>query len=267
MKLAHNAGKLSKAEWEEYIQALSDANLHENASNIFTEKAEQFAEQPQELPPAHYIYEYGWQTVYTLLAIPDVFLLLGILLITSQCFASEVSSGMLPVLLSAKEGRKRLFYAKLLSLLTVGLLATFLGGGLEVLVFYLRGFLHDGDVPIYSISIMTNYRLNLSLAQGYALCFGLRLAAALLFIALAYGLSIWLKSTPNLLFAGLCILGLPLLWGSALALFFHGGLLSGAKALQWLGDSGMSPALPLLVVSLYSGVVVFFASRRHQRGL
>ena len=39
------------------------------------EKAEQFLEQPADVPAAHYIYEYGWQSVYTLLQFSDVFLL------------------------------------------------------------------------------------------------------------------------------------------------------------------------------------------------
>lgn len=267
MKDLHEAGELSEAEWEDYCDAYAYAELHINSAGLFAEKAEQFAEQSKKLPPAHYIYEYGWQTVYTLLQFPDIFLLFGLLLLTAQCFSVEASGGMLPVLLAARDGRKRLFGAKLLALLTVGLGATLLGGGLEVLVFYLRGFLNDGGVPIYSVTAMTNCRLDLSLVQGYALCLGLRLAATLLFIALAYGLSIWLKNTTNLIFAGLCILGLPLLWGDALSLYFHGGLLSGTKALQWLGESGTSVILPLVVVTAYSGAVVFLASRRHQRGL
>lgn len=267
MQTRYKAGKLTEEAWKEYCDAYTYAELHINSAGIFAEKAKQFADQPQELPPAHYIYEYGWQTVYTLLQFPDIFLPFGLLLLAAQSFSLEASGGMLPVLLAARDGRRRLFWAKLLALLTVGLLATLLGGGLEVLVFYLRGFLNDGGVPVYSVSAMTNCRLNLSLAQGYALCFGLRLAATLLFMALVYGLPVWLRSATNVIFAGLCILGLPLLWGGTLALFFHGGLLSGTKALQWLGDSGLSPALPLLVVSLYSGVVVFFAARRHQRGL
>lgn len=263
----HNAGELTEEEWEAYCDAYAYAELHINSAGLFAEKAEQFATQSQKLPPAHYIYEYGWQSVYTLLHFPDVFLLFGLLLLTAQSFSVEASGGILPVLLAARDGRKRLFGAKLLALLAVGFVTTLLGGGLEVLTFYLRGFLNDGGVPIYSVSVMTNCRMNLSLAQGYALILGLRLAATLLFIALAFGLSIWLKSTTNLLFAGLCILGLPLLWGNSMALYFHGGLLSGAKALLWLGESGISPVLPLVAVTAYSGAVVFFASRRHQRGL
>lgn len=267
MKNLHEAGELSEEEWEEYCDAYAYAELHINSAGIFAEKAEQFAEQSKKLPPAHYIYEYGWQTVYTLLQFPDIFLLFGLLLLAAQCFSVEAAGGMLPVLLAARDGRKRLFRAKLLALLTVGLGTTLLGGGLEVLVFYLRGFLHDGGVPIYSVSVMTDCRLNLSLMQGYALCLGLRLAATLLLIALAYGLSIWLKSTTNSIFAALCILGLPLLWGNSMALYFHGGLLSGAKALLWLGESGISPLLPMVVITAYSGAVVFLASRRHLRGL
>ena len=267
MEARYGAGELSEEEWQEYCDAYAYAELHLNSAGIFAEKAEQFAAQSAKLPSAQYIYEYGWQTVYTLLQFPDIFLLFGLLLLSAQCFSSEAAGGMLPVLLAARDGRKRLFRAKLLALLTVGLGITLFGGSLEVLIFYLRGFLNDSGVPIYSVTAMTDCRLDLSLAEGYALCLGLRLAATLLFITLAYGLSIWLKSTTNLIFAGLCILGLPLLWGNSVALYFHGGLLSGAKVLLWLRNSVLSLVIPLAVVTAYSGIVVILASHRHQRGL
>ena len=52
-----------------------------------------------------------------------MFLLFGLLVLTAQCFPAEVSSGMLPVLLAARNGRRKLFRGKLLALLTVGLSA------------------------------------------------------------------------------------------------------------------------------------------------
>ena len=148
MEKQYRSGKLSDEAWQDYLKRYETAKLHQNSSEIFAEKAEQFAAQSAELPPAHYIYEYGWQTVYTLLQFPDIFLLFGLLLLSAQCFSMEAAGGMLPILLAARDGRKRLFRAKLLALLTVGLGTTLIDGGLEVLVFYLRGFLNDGGAPI-----------------------------------------------------------------------------------------------------------------------
>lgn len=88
----------------------------------------------------------------------------------------------------------------------------------------------------------------------------------LLLVTLLFGLSVWLKSTTNLIFSGLCILALPLLWGGTAALFTHGGLLSGTRMLLWLGESVTNLVLPVVTVTAYSTVVAFFAARRHARG-
>ena len=85
-------------------------------------------------------------------------------------------------------------------------------------------------------------------------------------MTLLFGLSVWLKSTTNLIFSGLCILALPLLWGGTAALFTHGGLLSGTRMLLWLGESVTNLVLPVVTVTAYSTVVAFFAARRHARG-
>ncbi len=259
-------GEITDARWEAYTQALTQADLHINSAQIFAEKAEQFLKQPEDIPPAHYIYEYGWQTVFALLQVPDVFLLFGLLVLTAQCFPAEVSSGMLPVLLAARNGRRKLFRAKLLALLTVGLVAAVMSGGLEWVVFSLRGWCHDAAAPLYSITRLAACPLELSLGAGYVLCLGVRLLATLLLVTVLFGLSVWLKSTTNLIFSGLCILALPLLWGGTAALFTHGGLLSGTRMLLWLGESVRNLLLPVVTVTAYSIAVAFFAARRHARG-
>lgn len=156
-------GELTDAQWEAYTQALTQADLHINSAQIFAEKAEQFLKQPEDIPPAHYIYEYGWQTVFALLQFPDVFLLFGLLVLTAQCFPAEVSSGMLPVLLAARNGLRKLFRGKLLVLLTVGLSAAVISNGLEWAVFSLRGWCNDAAAPLYSITRLAACSLELSL--------------------------------------------------------------------------------------------------------
>ena len=91
--------------------------------------------------------------------------------------------------------------------------------------------------------------------------------ATLSFVALTYGLSIWLRNTTNLLFLGLCLLALPLVWNQTLCLFTHGGLLTGSKTLLWLGSSGWNPMAPVALVLGYTLPVILLAERRHQRGL
>lgn len=267
MQKQYSQGAITEKAWRDYAEELRLAELHINSAKIFAEKAEQFLEQPEEVPPAHYIYEYGWQTVYTLLQFPDVFLLFGLLLLTAQCFSAEAAGGMLPVLLAARNGRRQLYRAKLLALLTVGFGAFLLSCGLEWGVFSMRGWCNDGFAPLYSVSLLTDSTLDMSLWAGYALCLGVRLFGTLLLTILLYGLSVWVRSTTNLIFLGLCLLGLPLLWNTAESLFTHSGLLSGTRMLLWLRDSPKNLILPAAVVAAYSIIIAALAQRRHQRGL
>ncbi len=267
MRKAYAAGELTEAQWEAYTEELRIAELRSNSAKIFAEKAEQFLAQPDSLPPAHYIYEYGWQTVFTLLQFPDIFLLFGLVLLSAQSFSAEAAGGMLPILLAAKDGRKQLFRAKLGALLAIAFLAFLLFAGTEVWIFRFRGWCYDAWAPLYSVSIVTDAHLDLTLAQGYGLCLAIRLGATLLLTAMLFSLSLWVRSSTNLIFSGLCLILLPLLWDYPITLNTHGGLLAGTKALLWLGDSLGNLTLPGAVVAGYSLVILRLAEGRHRRGL
>lgn len=262
-----NAGSLSDAEWEKYLDMLDTAYLHENAAKIFSEKAEQFAAQPDNIPPAHYIYEYGWQTIFTLGQFPDIFLLFGLLLLSAQCFPFEAQSGMLPVLLSCKNGRTNILAIKLLSLLTVAATAAILSGSLEATIFVLRGWCNDPSAPLYSIGILINCGLTLSLMQGYILVLMMRTCAALLFIAFIFSVSIWIKSAQNIVFLGLCLLALPLLRNVPTALFSPAGFLYGTNILLWIDQLSFSILIPIAVNIGYTTMLFVFSVMRQRKGL
>lgn len=264
---AYTAGELSRTEWETYLKAYTEAELKLNSATIFAEKAEQFTAQPQDLPPAHYIYEYGWQSVFTLQRFPDVFLLFGILLLTAQCFPAESQSGILPVLLAAKNGRKTLYRAKLGMLLTVCAVSCGIFSGAEWAVFHRLGWMNDGDVPLYSITIFAKCALDMTLTQGYVQCLWVRLLAAMSFTALMFGLSVYLRSITESLFAGVCLLALPMLWDGAAMLFTHSGLLRGTKLLLWTGESRIHLGVPLLVVGAISAIATYLGRNRLERGI
>lgn len=267
MEQKRNTGSLSDEQWDEYLDALDTSYLHENAAKIFAEKAEQFSVQPDTVPPAHYIYEYGWQTIFTLGQFPDIFLLFGLLLLSAQCFPFEAQSGMLPVLLSCKNGRIKILSAKLLSLLTIATISAILSGGLEVAVFFLRGWCNDPNAPLYSVKILASCTLPLSLGQSYGAVLILRSFAALLFTTFIFSVSVWLKNTQNLVLLSLCLLALPLLWNDPTALFFPTGLLSGTRFLLWVGQSGFSVLFPVTVALGYTTALFVFAVKRYQKGL
>ena len=263
---SYAAGELFDEEWDAYSKEYAEAELKLNSAGIFAEKAEQFIAQPQDLPPAHYIYEYGWQSVFTLLQFPDIFLLFGILLLTAQCFPAESQSGMLPVLLAARNGRKKLYRAKLGMLLGVCAVAFAIFTAAEWAIFRHRGWMNDANVPLYSITIFAECPLNMTLMQGYVQCLWVRLLTALAFTVVMFGLSVFLRSITESLFTGLCLVGLPMLWDGAAMIFTHSGLLRGTKTLLWSEDSGML-LLPLTAVGAYSILVAILGRKRIERGM
>ena len=265
MERRYAQGELSQETWENYQEELNQAYLHQNAAQIFAEAAERFAQQPAGLPPAHFLYEYGWRTIFSLHRWPDVLLLSWLLLLGAQCFPVETASGMLPVLLAARNGRERLFFAKLGALAAAGLGGTVLSALVETAVFLLRGWCNDAAAPVYSVQGMDGCWAELSLGQGYLLSLALRSAAALLFAVGVFALSQWLKNSAYLLFAGICLLALPLLWDGAPTLFLYGGLSCGTRALLWMDTLPLW--LPLGGMILYTGGLVFLAARRFRRGL
>lgn len=257
---------ISDDEWQDYVDARDSACLRQNASEIFTEKMEQFSLQSWTLPPAQYIYEYGWRTVFALQKVPDIFLLFAVILMAAQCFPAEAAEGMLPILLSAKDGRWRLYRSKLLVLLAVTLTAAIVSGGMEAAVFALRGFMVDPKAPLYSITPFAEFPVYITLGKAYAICLGMRTVVAVLFAAMLFGLSIFIKNAANLIFTAICFLGLPLFLGNA-GVFFHGGLLCGNQVLLAKGSSASLLPLGLLTAVLCSAVFVILGARRHQRGL
>ena len=267
MQEVYSAGELAEEEWKAFTEAYTEAELKMNSAAIFAEKAEQFLEHPSDVPAAHYIYEYGWQSVYTLLQFPDVFLLFGVLLLTSLSLPSEHMSGMMPVLLGCRNGRRRLYLAKLGSLLTVCIVSCAVFGGIEWAAFQYRGWMNDGHVPLYSITIFAECALDLTLLEGYWLTQLVRLGGTILFAVLMFGLSVWIRSTTELLFAGLCLLAVPMLWDGGAMLFTHSGLLRATKMLLWLEEMGISPWFPVTIIAALSAVATTLGQKRLDKGI
>lgn len=267
MQNAYSAGELTEEEWKSFTEAYTEAELKMNSAAIFAEKAGQFLEQPTDVSAAHYIYEYGWQSVYTLLQFPDVFVLFGILLLTSLSLPSEHMSGMMPVLLGCRNGRRQLYLAKLGTLLTVCIVSCALFGGIEWTAFQYRGWMDDGNVPLYSISIFEECTLDMTLREGYWLTQLVRLGGTVFFTVLMFGLSVWIRSTTELLFAGLCLLAVPMLWDGGAMLFTHSGLLRGTKMLIWQEEMSLRLWIPVLIIASYSAVAALLGEKRLEKGL
>ena len=256
MEMRHMEGALSEEEWGEWQDELERAYLHENSAKLWAEKAEQFAGQDAALPPAHYFYEYGWQTIFFLLSIPDALTALAFVFLAAQSIGAERSFGMLSILLTAKEGRGRLYAAKLMAMLVICLVAGLTGTALETAVFAIRGFLREGSIPIYSATFFaTNCPLRLSLWQGYLVIEATRVFGTLCLAAFTFGLSAWIRKASNLMAVCVAIVGIPFLIPvPALFLFTFGGILSGSRMLLSSGQTGIPMLLPVLAMFLYGAV-------------
>lgn len=261
----YRSGELSEEAWQAYLKRYDTAKLHQNAAEIFAEKAWQFEQQPDTLPAAHYIYEYGWQTIFLIQQLPDIFLLFGLLILSAQCLTAEYQSGMLSVLLACKNGRHQLLNAKLLALLTVSSFAALLSAGIEAVIFCLRGWCNDPDAPLYSIEILRNCTLPLSLVQGYVLSILLRSFSAVLTVVFLFSCSVWLKNTQHIIFISILLLALPFLWNAPAMLYLPSGFLVGAHVLQLQAPPPLF--VPALVGIAFTAGIYLCALRRFCKGL
>lgn len=238
MRENYKEGIITEEEWKTFSEALTKAELHRNSAELFAEKVAQFQAHSPTLQPADYIYEYGWQTVFTILQLPDVFLLIALLLLTAQCYCGEAANGMLPILLAAKDGRGKLFRTKLLALSSITLLVAILNCGIELLIFSSRGFLNDSQAPLYSVSILTSSSLPLSLAEGYALCLATRILGSILTTQALLGISVVFCNSHQVLFLGVCTISMPFCLPIRALTYTHAGLFAGTQVLISLRDIG-----------------------------
>ena len=270
MQEQYRTGEITEEEWQEYCEAYDQANLHENALEILNEKAEAFSymsEVEPTLPRPWYMDEYGWQTVFTLLRFPDVFLLVVVLLAAVQAFSAEDASGMLPILMSAAKGRRELFLCKVGALALVTFAAAALFGALEYLVFQIRGFLADGGVPLYSIKLFSRTWLDLTLAQGYLICLLVRCVVLTMFSLLIFGVSVWIRGAGNLIVLAVLLLAVPFLFlTSRIVLFTYPVLASGTEMLKLSAESDIPVSVPVMTMSLCSVTAVLLGMVRYVDG-
>ena len=174
---------------------------------------------------------------------------------------------MLPVLMSAAKGRQELFLCKIWALTAVSFFGAALGGLSELLVFHVRGFLPDGSVPLYSITIFSEARIALSLMQGYFLCLAVRCIILNMFSLLILGISAWIRSAGNLIMLSLMLLTLPFLFLTCrMALFTYPVLLSGTELLSLCAEYDIPASVPVIAMSLCSTAAVILGMMKYADG-
>ena len=158
-------------------------------------------------------------------------------------------------------------FSKLFALLIVVILSCGINCLLETGIFLIRGWGQNGNVPIYSVSVLSEATISLTAWEAYFLCHLVRSVAVVLFASMLLGLSVWIPSPQKLIFSGLCILGLPILLLGKSPLYLHSGLLCGTQMLLQLDQSISDLFVPIGAIATYSFVIVILGRCRNKKGL
>lgn len=247
---AYLNGQMSEEEWSSYSKEYREASLYENAYSIFMDKVKQFrALQPyNELPPPAYFYEYGWDSMFTYLSYPDPLFLLLVLILSMQMIAPELSSGAMNLILTTKNGRKPLFFAKLKGLLLLLCPLAVVSTLGEAGILSARFSLTDGHWPIYSITSYSSCLLNLSLTKGLVCVAVIRAAGLILTGLFAWSIMCLLKNASHAAFCSIGFIMIPYLLLPEKE-FFIGAWLSGKPVL--VSDNPLISAVMPCVLLLF----------------
>lgn len=154
---------------------------------------------------------------------PDIPLMAAILLLCVPVYCGETVSGMEPLALTSREGKRLFLRYKLLLALTVAAALSLSSDLVRLAFFALKYGLPHGSYPMQSVELFGSATKNLSLRGAEALAVGLRLLGSAELAAM------------TLLFSALCgQFALPAFLGTAVAV------------LPWIGlDKSLQYALPL----------------------
>jgi hypothetical protein len=266
MEDAYRKGTISEEEWNEYLERYRIMQLRKNALQIFSEKAEQFQSTPEDVRPAAYFDEYGWKTVFLVQKYPDLFIVVYLIILSVRSFSIETQSGMREIILASAKGRVTLFRAKTATLFLILIISGILFACGEWTVFSLRGFLAEGQYPIYSLSLYAEgCYLPLTLYQAFLLCSIYRLTGAVLLGLTVMALSVWIRRPGNTLTAAIIFIAVSyviLILFNCTGVYIHTGQLCPGRCLYYLWEQGVNLAVPLIVTIILT-LTIIVCSRYH----
>ena len=257
METARRSGAISDAEWREYAELHMEAETRLNAVTMLREKKLDFDElRPYPGAPPAYFYEYGWHSVFTYLSMPDPFLLAAGLVAGLVFICPDIASGMTRILYTKRNGRFRLFTAKLAGLMLLLCVAGGANIALELRAAALRFDLREGEWMLYSLRMFADAPVALTLCAGLARVAAIRAAGLLLTglfaLSLGYLMRGFIRASAVALAAILVPAALPLDRG-----FTHVGWLSGVDLLtRHAGRTAGGALLPPLIVLAGAGAAL-----------
>ncbi len=262
MENAYRKETISEEKWNNYLERYQFMQLRKNALQIISEKAEQFMSTPPDIPPATYFDEYGWKTVFLVQKYPDLFMVIFLIILSVRSFSIETQSGMREIVLASAKGRAVLYRVKTEALFLILTITGILFSCEEWAVFSARGFLTEGQLPVYSLSLYAeSCFLPLSLYRAFLLCSIYRLVGAVLLGVGVMSVSVWLRKPGNTFAAVFLFLtvsyALLLLFDWAGAYIYTGQLCAG-RCLEYLWEKGVNIVIPLILTNAYTGVLIMF---------
>jgi len=261
MSAAYDHGEITEAEWSEFYALQDYYAIRLPALSILYEKLTDFQqiESYEGIERPAYFYDYGWRTVFTYLAIPDILCILSAAVLAVQVFGNDIAHGSVNLLRTTKNGRKRLFTFRVsfcaLSAAAVALVHT----AAEILMFALRMPLNDIAEPLYSLPHFAGLPIPISIQTGLIALYAFRVFGVVCVTLLALALTIFLRGIVNTLASTLTLILLPILLRGTMppsvVPYTHTGFLIGEdvmrnytflpNALYWV-----LPACALLAITL-----------------
>jgi hypothetical protein len=263
MSGAYQEGRLSQEEWQAYSHEYMDAQTRMNAAAMLYEKKTEFAAlRPFDGAPPAYFYEYGWQSVFNYLRLPDPFLLLLALILGLSLICPETSSGMTNVLYTQKNGRLTLFFVKMAGLTVLLCLTGVVSVLLETQLFPQRFDLSESGWPLYSLRLFAHNPISLPLSDALLYTSLFRAVGLVLTGLFTLALGYLLRGSIQASCVALAVIVLPALLPGAGA-FLYTGWLSGVDVLSRLAGRAAAGAWgPPLALLLGSDAVLLAAGYR-----
>lgn len=204
-------GQLSKEEYEQYIDRLTYAQMHQQDFERIYGEYEYILSCREASPPvpAEFVDRYYWDYLFSLDSVDFVLIALLVFFIP-RIIQRETASNMLPIIDSSLNGRMKTIRAKMLLAVCVSVLAALLLNGAELLVYACRFGLDHPAAPLQSLPLFESCLLPLSLGQYAAAVFLWRMLAAGITGALIFLLACLCKRDMAAVLASLGLFIIPL---------------------------------------------------------
>ena len=261
-----------KISFEEYREYITEYNYAYSRSELFkrVEEHAHYIEQTAEQKniDAWFVYDTRWIKLFHRGF--DIILYIMLLLLFSGKFADEYSEksssgSFAQILRTAKNGRKRTFYSKLVSALTITAILTIIFNAVDLIIIFKNYDLPAINAPLVSMQSFAAINGGVTIMQYLIIYFLTSLIANSLFTAFVCGLSALLKKTVFVMGVSVAVTLFPALFAyfglGIFSYFDFTGLLSATQIYllsartNLLGDTGFFAIFTLSCAAISCGLL------------